>query len=385
MIRALYRVYGSLTGRIIEGLKAPPRRMYLRVNTLRVSTDRLIKLLADRGIKAYRDEYVEEAVYTLVEGPYRVECETDKYIVVDDKTASSLLLGANLYRPGVLRSSFFHEGEKVLAVTRRGDPVACLETAVSSLILSRISRGIVAYNISSPYRAPRLSELDIYSEGLFYPQGYPSIMTTRVLDPKPGELVVDMNASPGGKTGHIVQLTMGRARVLAFDRSEGKIRELKNTLTRLQLDLNVVAIPHDSRYLHVDFNILNKADRVLIDPPCSNLGVRPWLAKEKTSRDIENLSNYQKQFIKAAAAIAKPGGFIVYSTCTLTLEENEENVAYAVRELGLESVELPDDPPFSEKTVYKGVVGYRYTPLLNDMPGHFIALLRKPGSSPPPD
>ncbi|MCY0868890.1 MAG: RNA methyltransferase [Desulfurococcus sp.] len=375
----LSRPYGSLAGVLAEKLKSPPRRMYIRVNTLRVNPDRLVEYLNNTsGFKFYRDEYVEEAVYTLIEGPFELECEAERYVVVDDKTAVSLMLGANLYRPGVVKWSFFEEGDVIAAVSRSGVRVACLKTTVSSRKLASISRGLVAFNTASPYRAPRLSELEAYAQVFFYPQGYPSIVTTRILDPRPGELIVDLNASPGGKTSHVVQLTRGKALVIALDRSLGKIQALKNTLTRLGLDLNVIAIPHDSRYVHVDFKLAGRADRVLVDPPCSNLGVRPILTLERDYKSILDLSAYQKQFLKAASIIAKPGGVIVYSTCTLTVEENEWNIAYAVRELGLESVELAEEPPFSERVSYKGIVAYRYSPLSNDMPGYFIAVLRKP-------
>ncbi|WP_157861153.1 PUA domain-containing protein [Desulfurococcus amylolyticus] len=377
----LVKPYGSIVDILVEKLKTPPMRMYLRVNTVKTTPHRLVELLRERGIEAYIDEYIEEAAYTVVQGPFPLECDTDKYIVVDDKTASSLILGANLYRPGVVKSSIFSEGDKLLAVTRQGTPLACLEAVTSSRSLHKMRRGLVARNTSSPFKAPRISELDIYKQGLLYPQGYPSIVTTRVLDPRPGELIVDMNASPGGKTSHIVQLTKGGARIIAIDRSPGKITELKNTLSHLGLDLNVIAIPHDSRYLHYDFSLLGKADKVLIDPPCSNLGVRPRLLENRSYKDVENLSSYQRQFLKTAALIVKPGGYIVYSTCTLTLEENEENILYAVEELGLECVELPENPPYTDKTIYKGVIGYRYTPLNMDMPGHFIAVLKRSSSS----
>jgi 16S rRNA (cytosine967-C5)-methyltransferase len=126
----------------------------------------------------------------------------------------------------------------------------------------------------------------------------------------------------------------------------------------------------------VDFNLRGKASRVLIDPPCSNLGVRP-LVESKKWRDVVNLSEYQKQFLKTARELLKPGGVLVYSTCTLTLRENEENIAYAVEELGFNSVEPAITVPYAEKISYRGVVAYRYSPLLHDMPGYFIALLQK--------
>jgi 16S rRNA (cytosine967-C5)-methyltransferase len=123
-------------------------------------------------------------------------------------------------------------------------------------------------------------------------------------------------------------------------------------------------------------NLRGKADRVIIDPPCSNLGVRP-LEESREWRDIVNLSEYQRQFIKSARELLKPGGVLVYSTCTVTFKENEENIIYAVEELGFTAREPEVEVPYAEKTSYRGVVAYRFSPILHDMPGYFIALLEK--------
>jgi 16S rRNA (cytosine967-C5)-methyltransferase len=373
----LRRVYGSLTSRLIEKLKTPPRRLYVRVITSRITRSDVLKLLELEGVKAHADPYYEEAIYMEVEGPFNVECESEKYIVVDEKTAVSLLLGSDLYRPGVVESMSFRRGERLWATTRRGTRIACIEAVVSSSAMSALKHGLVGVNVASPYRAPRISSTRVYSDGLIYPQSLPSMATVIALSPKPGDLVVDMNAAPGGKTSHIVQVTRGLVRLVSIDRSERKAGLVRELLRRLQLDYNVVVVPGDSRYIHLDLNLEGRVDRVLIDPPCSNLGVRPILDYERSLKDVLNLAEYQKQFLKSAYFILKPGGVLVYSTCTLTMRENEENVRYAIEELGYSPVELPNPLPYSEVVKYKGVVGYRFSPFTEDMPGYFIAILTK--------
>jgi 16S rRNA (cytosine967-C5)-methyltransferase len=373
----LRKLYGSLQGELVNRLKRPPRRLYLRVNTLKTARSQVVSLLREEGVEVYPDESVHDAVYIEVKGPYTLECDTTKRIVVDDKTAVSLLMGANLYRPGILKWSSFREGEKILAISRNGVPLACIETVLSYHKALNIEKGLVGINVCSPYRAPSIAETSLYKNGLLYPQSLPSIVTTHVLNPKPGEVVIDMNAAPGGKTSHIVQLSFGKARVIAFDRSENKVKAIKATLDWLDLNINVIAIPMDSRYIHVDLRLQNKADKVLVDPPCSNLGVRPVMKFNRTMKEVIDLSNYQKQFLKAAYHVLKPGGILVYSTCTISMLENEENILYAVNELGYNVVELSENPPYAEKVSYKGIVGYRYSPLSYDMPGYFIAILSK--------
>lgn len=370
-------VYGSLVNGLIELLKRPPSRLYARVNTIRTTRERVLEELRSEGVIAYPDELIPDAIFFEVEGPHELKCPGSGKVVVDLKTAISLVLGANLYRPGVLKADPFNAGDYVMAVTQRGTPVACIKTVRSrSDVLSR-RRGIVGINVSSPYRAPRIADTRVYQKGLIYVQSAPSIITSHVLGPRASDLVIDMNASPGGKTSHIVQLTRGKARVIAIDRNEKKVKELRSTLQKLGLLHNVVMVPADSRYIHLDFNVVGKADKVLIDPPCSNSGVRPLLDYSRTLKDVLNLANYQRQFLKAAWHVLKPGGILVYSTCTLTTIENEENALYAIREIGFNSIELEKTPPYAEKVSYKGLVAYRFSPLSWDMPGYFIAVFSK--------
>jgi len=310
-----------------------------------------------------------------VDGPFNIPV-TSKYIVVDKKSAESILFGAHLYAPGVIGFDEFREGEEVTVLAPNGEPVAVVRTVVSSEKLIFMKSGLVGINILSRFRAPPIRELPGFVEGLFYPQSLPSIMTTHVLDPKPYELVVDLNAAPGGKTSHVVQLTRGTARVIALDRSAGKIEELVGTLSRLKLYRNVVALPMDSRYVDLDLYLQGRVDRALVDPPCTGLGVRPKIYFDKTFDDVISASNYQIQFLRAAARILRCGGYVVYSTCTLTLEENEYVSLKAMRELNLEPIDL-GTLPYSERVEMFDLVAYRFSPLTYDMPGYYIVLFKK--------
>jgi 16S rRNA (cytosine967-C5)-methyltransferase len=125
--------------------------------------------------------------------------------------------------------------------------------------------------------------------------------------------------------------------VLGFDRNAEKIAQSRETVANLGCR-NVVLSVHDSRYLDTDFPDL-KVDRVLIDPPCSALGLRPKVYDFTTQERIEHLAAYQKQFIKCASKLVKPGGIIVYSVCTFTSGECEKVVEYAEKECNLRIVE----------------------------------------------
>ncbi len=371
---SLNRVYGSLTREILKQILFPSKRLYLRVNTMKITRDELLEKLREKNIDIHPDPHVDEAIYIQLKGPYKIPL-LDKTIIVDKYATESIMIGASLYRPGIIKYDKFNKGEEVTVLAPNYRPVAIVKTIVSSEKLKYMRRGIVGETILSMYRAPPIRDLPEYSKGLFYPQSLPAIITTKILDPKPGELVIDMNAAPGGKTSHIVQLSRGACRVLAFERNTKKAEVVRKTLARLDLYKNVLILPLDSRYIHIDLELVGKPDKILIDPPCTGLGVRPKIEITTQYKDIVNSYLYQRQFLNTAKKIASKETIIVYSTCTLTWEENEGNILYAVRKLGMKTIDL-GRIPYADKVYYNDIVVYRFNPLKPiDLNGYFIAVL----------
>lgn len=132
---------------------------------------------------------------------------------------------------------------------------------------------------------------------------------------------------------YLSQLTGNGARIVGFDRNARKLEKARRQLERLGCT-NYQLVEHDSRYVHMDYSL--RPDRVLVDPPCTGLGVTPKLFVDTTAKDVDDLSSYQKQFLTAASHIVKPGGVIVYSVCTITREECEDVARFGTDELGLE-------------------------------------------------
>lgn len=374
LINALRKVYGNDIEGFLDSLSIPPSRYYVRVNTLRTTVEEVISRLRSRGIDAYRDENIPEAIYFPIRGPYDVPT-SNKVVIADKRAAESVMLGADLYIPGVLGGDF-SKGSEVNVVTPYGDVVAYGISLIDSDELRKHSNGIAVKVIRSVYEVVKIRELVEYSEGLIYPQSLPSMLVSRLMNPLDGEFIVDTCAAPGGKTGHLIELSNGKAIIYAFDHSASKVKDMLYELNRLGHVGLVKVFKADSRYLHIDYPWL-KADKVLIDPPCSSLGVIPKLADSKRYKDILTLARYQIQFIRSAISIVKPGGLIVYSTCTVTSEENEEIILKAINEFKLEIVE----PPI--KLGSKGIGTYfdeyliRFHPHIHRQPGYFIALLRK--------
>ncbi len=359
-----------------EAVRRPPRRYYVRVNTLRASPEEVIERLRRKGLEAYRDEYLEEAIWFPVKGPFKVP-SARKIVVADKRASESVYMGADLYAPGVVKfEEGIKKGDEVNVIAPNGEVIAYGIAQMDFEEVERVRRGLAVRVLSSVYQAPKVRGLPEYEEGLIYDQGLPAQWVSRVLNPEPGDAIIDMCAAPGGKTSHIIQLTKCKALVLAFDKSKPRILDLIDTLRRLGMLCCCQVYHADSRYLDLDMpHLIDKADKVLLDPPCTDMGVRPRLFDLKTMAMVEAMSKYQRQFVKVAVRLLRRKGVFVYSTCTLPPLENEDVVKYAMSlGLRLENVELP----IASKGVSDiGGLVVRFYPNIQDTPGFFIAKLVK--------
>jgi 16S rRNA (cytosine967-C5)-methyltransferase len=162
----------------------------------------------------------------------------------------------------------------------------------------------------------------LHARGAFMPQSRASAMVAHVVGPRPGERVLDLCAAPGGKTTHLSALTEGRGEVVAVERHSGRARALAETCRRMGAH-NVSVRVQDARTPLADAAAF---DRVLLDPPCTGLGTlrsRPDLRWRVDAGDPARLAELQRELLAAAAAATRPGGTLVYSTCTISPAENE--------------------------------------------------------------
>jgi 16S rRNA (cytosine967-C5)-methyltransferase len=150
-----------------------------------------------------------------------------------------------------------------------------------------------------------------------------SMLIARLLDPQPGELVADVCAAPGTKTTHLAQLMGNRGRIVAMDPNTARLRLLTQAAARLGVS---IVEAHTGGVAAVSGRWKNRCDRVLVDAPCSNLGVlrrSPDVKWKREASDLGRLAEKQQGILTAAAALAKPGGRLVYATCSLEPEEND--------------------------------------------------------------
>ena len=178
-------------------------------------------------------------------------------------------------------------------------------------------------NFLQAERLPDLSQFEPFQQGLFSIQDVSAGLACELLTPQPGEKIIDLCAAPGGKTTYIAELIGDQGNVFAVDRNLSRLRLIRHHLSRLGCR-SIHLVQADG----AQFSCQN-ADRVIVDAPCSGLGVlakRVDLRWKRRPEQIEELSHLQLQLLINASKLVKRGGVLVYCTCTIEPEENEEVV-----------------------------------------------------------
>ncbi|CAN1334146.1 Probable ribosomal RNA small subunit methyltransferase B [Linum perenne] len=167
----------------------------------------------------------------------------------------------------------------------------------------------------------------LLKQGLCAVQDESAGMVVSVVDPQPNETIIDCCAAPGGKTLYMASLMKNKGKVYAIDVNKGRLRILKETAKVHQVDRMITTVAADLREFSEETK--EKYDKVLLDVPCSGLGVlskRADLRWNRRLEDLEELKSLQDELLNAASVLVRPGGVLVYSTCSIDPEENEERV-----------------------------------------------------------
>lgn len=294
MVRKFLDLYGEeFTESLLKSNNEIPD-FTVRVNTLKICRDELIKALNQEGMKAVYGKYVEEAV--IIENP----------------------------RP--------------------------------------------------------LSEMEAFKKGYLQVQDESSMIVAKILDPSPGEYIVDVCSAPGGKATHIAQIMKNQGTVIARDIHEHKIKLISDSAERLGISI-IKAELFDAR--EIDSRLIEKADRVLVDAPCTGLGIirrKPDIKWAKNIVDTKEITRLQEEILKASSKYVKPGGVLVYSTCTILPEENEHIISKFVdsdSSFQLEDVSLSLTKSLLKSHTKEGYL--KLFPNKDNTDGFFVAKMRKRG------
>jgi len=173
--------------------------------------------------------------------------------------------------------------------------------------------------IENPYR---ITELDEFRKGYFTIQDESSMLVSQIMNPEKDSLVVDACSGPGGKATHMAEIMDNKGKIISRDVYEHKIKLIEDNCERLGIDIIETQIQDASA---IDEYLVNRADYLLIDAPCTGFGLirrRPEIKWNREEKDINNLLSVQKDILNTCSKYLKVGGILIYSTCTIISEEN---------------------------------------------------------------
>ena len=219
-----------------------------------------------------------------------------------------------------------------------------------------------------------ITKLPGYKEGWWLIQDSSAQLVSHLLDPQPGETIIDACAAPGGKTTHIAELMGDNGRIIACDRSPKRLNKVRENAARLKLT-SIEIEPGDSCERG---EFVNFADKVLLDAPCSGLGTlhkRPDIRWRDTDQSILKLYKLQQTLLKKTATWIKPKGVLVYATCTLNILENEKVIQSFLDEHPNWSIQSPKDVITKSWSTTEGWI--KVFPHRHNMDGFFMVRLER--------
>lgn len=349
---------------------------------MRSHIDSILEVLADfrvrREVGRSRKEYIDTLCHFLAE-LYGYIPELVEYFLTmfSPEECVEFIDASDKPRPLVIRTNTLKTRRKDLAA-------ALMKRGVTLDPLSSWSK-VGLKIIESPVPIGATPE---YLGGHYMLQSAASMCSVMALAPEPNEKCLDMSAAPGGKTSYMAQLMKNTGSIIANDLKRERQKATVANMHRLGVR-NVITCTHDGRKLGTVFK--NRFDRILLDAPCSGLGVisrDPSCKVQRTIEDVRNTARLQKELLLAAIDALKykgtTGGFMVYSTCSVSVAENEEVVNYALSKRDIQIVDTGLDfgregfTRYQDKRFHPSLSKTRrFYPHVHNMDGFFVARIKK--------
>ena len=175
-------------------------------------------------------------------------------------------------------------------------------------------------------KVKNIENLQEFKDGFFTIQDLSAGQAAKILDPRPGEMVLDACSAPGGKTTYLAELMENKGKIKAWDIHEHRTKLVEQNANRLGINIIETQVKDATQY---DKNLDEKFDKILLDVPCLGIGVikrKPDIKWQRKPEDIEEITLIQRKILENCSKYLKKGGTLVYSTCSILKEENEEIV-----------------------------------------------------------
>uniref|UniRef100_A0A8D2IM91 NOP2/Sun RNA methyltransferase 6 n=1 Tax=Varanus komodoensis TaxID=61221 RepID=A0A8D2IM91_VARKO len=347
---------------LLNNLSHPPVFTTVRVNTHLASVEHVRNLLSAEIHKQYaslsvpvlQHPQLPDILLIPVIGPRKDLQKVTNQVIVGAQCGNAVLRGAHVYVPGIISASKFMKAGDVVSVysdiegkCKRGAKEFLGTKVFIGNGISELSRNDI-FNSNSPLKGMGIKMTEpIYLSPSFdnmlssylFLQNLPSAVVSYVLNPQPGQRILDMCAAPGGKTTHLATLMGDEGEVIAMDKIADKVKKIQQNAALLKLNC-IKAFCYDGTKALADSEretgqegppfLPESFDRILLDAPCSGMGQRPNMAYSWSLKEVTSYQPLQRKLFRVAVQLLKPGGILVYSTCTVTLSENEEQVAWAL-------------------------------------------------------
>ncbi|KAG5186942.1 ribosomal RNA methyltransferase nop2like protein put [Tribonema minus] len=341
----------------------------------------VVEVLSDfkarRNARVSRAEYVEQLARDMAEYYGCLRELIDLFLrMFSPAEAVEFMEASDRPRPVVIRTNTLKTRRKDLAeaLIKRG--VSLEPVAAWSKVGLKVTESTVPIGATPEYLA-----------GHYMLQSAASMCPVMALDPQPNERILDLSSAPGGKTSYICQLMRNTGAVVANDLKAGRQKATVANLHRLGVR-NALVCCHDGRALP---GLIGGFDRALLDAPCSGLGVishDPSVKVQRTLKDVQRTAHLQKELLCAAvdcvSAASATGGVVVYSTCSVSVEENEQVIEYILKKRYVKLVPTglehgrPGFTRYQERRFHPSLsLTRRFYPHVHNMDGFFVAKLKK--------
>ena len=224
-----------------------------------------------------------------------------------------------------------------------------------------------------------ISDLTAFNNGWFQVQDEAAQLVSLLLNPQPGESVLDACAGLGGKTAHLAQLLLNKGSIIAMDKNEKKLQQLDSEMQRL--GVSIVRTTSYDLNLPLDLKLQGNFDRILLDAPCSGLGVlrrNPDIKWKSSETDLKRHAGVQKRFLENLAPLVNLNGILVYTVCSIEPEENEAVITPFLKKhpefvIDKNLGKLPE----TLHSLVESAAGFKTLPLLNHMDGFYFVRLKR--------